>query len=326
MENTDRKPSGYYNSKENRLYELDKYIKEHGTINGITGNIVGRRIYDIFQKRKHSIYEAITELGYDINKIKINYKNNNINDEVKIKEFVETYNRLPNIEDNIQGIYIIINKLNNKAYIGQSINIKNRWRNHFQRLKYNHHYNEHLQRAWNKYGEENFEFSILEIIQDSNELTNKEEYYINLYDSCNKIKGYNMFPAGEHFKMTDEIKRKIGQGNKGKKHTAEQNKRNSEMRKGKKTKPCSEETKRKIGEAQKGEKNHMYGKHHTEKTREKMSNSRTKIDKEKALCIFEKFNLLVDNMGKLLIYKLLANEYKVNERTIRKVISILRKG
>lgn len=61
------------------------------------------------------------------------------------------------------GIYQIINKINNKVYVGQSCNIKNRKGCHFATLKGNYHYNKHLQSAFNKYGVYNFEFSILEI-------------------------------------------------------------------------------------------------------------------------------------------------------------------
>ena len=59
------------------------------------------------------------------------------------------------------GIYMIINKINNKIYIGQARNIKERWKNHINDLKNNKHYNKHLQGAWNKYGKDSFEFIIL---------------------------------------------------------------------------------------------------------------------------------------------------------------------
>lgn len=59
------------------------------------------------------------------------------------------------------GIYKIENTINKKVYIGQSNNILIRFSNHKYELNSNKHSNSHLQRAWNKYGRENFIFDIL---------------------------------------------------------------------------------------------------------------------------------------------------------------------
>jgi group I intron endonuclease len=58
-------------------------------------------------------------------------------------------------------IYEIKNKSNNWRYIGCSKNYKNRWKEHLKDLKNKTHHNIHLQRAWDKYGESEFEFNIL---------------------------------------------------------------------------------------------------------------------------------------------------------------------
>lgn len=85
------------------------------------------------------------------------------------------------------GIYIIKNKINNKVYIGQSINIKNRWKGHIKASKTN---DSHLYRAIRKYGLENFDFDVLE--ECSKEyLDEKENYYILKYNSNNSDFGYN---------------------------------------------------------------------------------------------------------------------------------------
>jgi len=60
------------------------------------------------------------------------------------------------------GIYKLINKVNGKFYLGSAKDIKSRWKRHRWELRHNKHHSEHLQRAWNKYGEENFIFEILE--------------------------------------------------------------------------------------------------------------------------------------------------------------------
>ena len=53
------------------------------------------------------------------------------------------------------GIYCIINKINNKIYIGQSKNLLKRRKEHKKGLKFGTHHNDHLQKAYNNYGKEN---------------------------------------------------------------------------------------------------------------------------------------------------------------------------
>lgn len=88
------------------------------------------------------------------------------------------------------GIYKIINKINNKIYIGQSINIELRWKRHLT-LKDNMPI--HL--AIQKYGQQNFILEIIEICPQE-ELNAKEIYWINQYNS--KVpNGYNISDGGK---------------------------------------------------------------------------------------------------------------------------------
>ena len=104
-------------------------------------------------------------------------------------------------ERRICGIYSITNLINGKRYIGQSRNIIQRWREHKSYLRRNAHTNEVLQRAWNKYSEENFNFEIIEecLLE---ELNDREIYLIKEYESnVDTDKGYNLdyggnYPAG----------------------------------------------------------------------------------------------------------------------------------
>lgn len=91
------------------------------------------------------------------------------------------------------GIYKIENLINGSIYIGQSIDIEKRWSTHISILNQNNHYNAHLQNAWNKYGSENFKFSIVEECKQF-ELNDREIYWIDKYDSF--INGYNLTPGG----------------------------------------------------------------------------------------------------------------------------------
>jgi group I intron endonuclease len=85
------------------------------------------------------------------------------------------------------GIYKIYNCINKKIYIGQSEDIERRWQQH----KYGKG-NKHLRSSFLKYGLINFEFIILEECEnDKITLTQREQYYIDLFESYNPQKGYN---------------------------------------------------------------------------------------------------------------------------------------
>lgn len=114
------------------------------------------------------------------------------------------------------GIYIIKNAINNKMYIGQSVDIGRRWRQHQRELNEGVHRNKHLQRAWDCYGETNFIFDILELC-DKNELNDKELFYINKYNSNDYNCGYNICGGGDSVHtFADETKRKLSEIMQGK--------------------------------------------------------------------------------------------------------------
>ena len=88
----------------------------------------------------------------------------------------------------ISCIYEIRNKINNKIYIGSTVDFKKRKATHLKELRQGKHANSHLQNAWNKYGEDNFSFKIIERCSIENLLI-REQYYINLFygENCYNI-------------------------------------------------------------------------------------------------------------------------------------------
>ena len=88
------------------------------------------------------------------------------------------------------GIYRIYCKSEDKSYIGKSINIEERWKIHLNELKNGKHHNKKLQKVFNKYRKEDFEFSILKEVDDYYEITYYESYYTEKFNSFNN--GYNI--------------------------------------------------------------------------------------------------------------------------------------
>ena len=82
------------------------------------------------------------------------------------------------------GIYEIKNKVTGKIYIGSSKQIEKRWEQHLQALEKGEHHSILLQRAWNKYGKECFEFTIKEECREE-ELLLKEQKHLDLKPEYN---------------------------------------------------------------------------------------------------------------------------------------------
>ena len=99
-------------------------------------------------------------------------------------------------------IYIIKNTVNSKVYIGQTkVSVDQRWREHLRHAQYG---DQLINRAMKKYGVDKFYVETLEIC-NIDVLDEREMYYIDLYDSTDKSKGYNVSIGGN----TPRFKRKV---------------------------------------------------------------------------------------------------------------------
>jgi group I intron endonuclease len=174
----------------------------------------------------------------------------------------------------ISGIYKIINKVNDKYYVGSSNDIfgqQGRWKEHINGLDANRHENNYLQNAWNKYGSNNFEFIIVEKIEPIKEkLLETEQKYLDIAKKDGKEKCYNLafiatggagFTGHKHSKKSIE---KMKQSHLGK-YDGDKNPNYGKI--------PTIITRERISKALKGKycgiKSWRYGKHHTKEAKEK---------------------------------------------------------
>lgn len=145
------------------------------------------------------------------------------------------------------GIYEILNLANGKRYLGSSTDLTRRQIDHFRKLENQTHDNIHLQRSYNKHGNDSFRFIVVEYTEEDNRF-DREQHYLDtlnpkyLYNISKKAYGARLFGEDNGFygkTHSDETKEKLRQINMGKRP--------------------SEKTKALLREVQRGEKNGNYG-------------------------------------------------------------------
>lgn len=154
------------------------------------------------------------------------------------------------------GVYQIRNAITGKRYVGSAGDIFLRWRQHRTRLRRNNHPNEHLQYAWNKYGEANFEFAILILCTVEQCLMN-EQSCIDAFESANNNFGYNKSPtagSSRGTKLNAIARANIARASTGRRHTPETRARISAAHTGK---TLSQESRAKIGASRRGRKHSL---------------------------------------------------------------------
>lgn len=110
-------------------------------------------------------------------------------------------------------IYKIENLVNGKVYIGQTIkDASRRIQCHIIKLNKKYHNNRHLQHAWNKYGEDNFRYTIIETCTEK-EMDDREMFWIK--HCINTVGVYNIEGGGNNRKIiTDETRKRLSEAGK----------------------------------------------------------------------------------------------------------------
>lgn len=138
-------------------------------------------------------------------------------------------------EDNHKsGIYCIRNIVNNKVYIGKAKNIYTRIIAHIHNLRHkSKDENRHLINAWYKYGEDKFEYFVIEYLKlDEILLKKRELFWIIKYEATNPEKGYNLrIDSSTGLIVQDETRKIMSQNTKGKNNPNYGNKWSDEKKK-----------------------------------------------------------------------------------------------
>ena len=188
-------------------------------------------------------------------------------------------------------IYKITNKVNNKSYIGQTINsIEHRWRQHLAEVRTRPKFPFHT--AVLKYSENNFTIEELFVCANQEELNLKERYYTDYFNAWVGKMGYVCKAGFGRGSVSLETKQKMGNSQIGRKHSEESKKKISESHKGARNpnfgKPLSEnakaimvskitglkrtsETRIRLSLAKMGNKNPNFNKKDSEETKKKKS-------------------------------------------------------
>lgn len=184
------------------------------------------------------------------------------------------------MNNKICGIYCIENSISGKRYIGQSSDIRRRFREHIQKLRDKKHKNRHIQFSWNEYGESAFKFYVVEMCEREF-LDEKERFFIEKYRTMNQRFGYNLTNGGmTGVKISEETRKKMSLKQSGKTLSDEHKRKISKAHKGRKksfefcekmrSRILSSETRKKISLARTG----MPGHRHTEEYKKRLSERR----------------------------------------------------
>lgn len=195
------------------------------------------------------------------------------------------------IYNDIYCVYIHINKINGKKYVGQTCQtVEKRWQSGHGYEKCPYFWN-----AIQKYGWGNFDHEIVASNLTKEEADNFEKLLINKLNLLDRECGYNLKEGGSHGSLPEETRQKIRESHIGQ--------------------YLSDETKKKISESKTGEKNNFYGKHHSDASKQKIKDANTGRNNHNSIIVYQydlqgNFICEWDNMTRV------AEAYNVGRSTI----------
>ena len=168
------------------------------------------------------------------------------------------------------GIYQIRNQQNNKCYVGSAVNMYQRYHRHLHDLRHSKHHSIVLQRAFDKYGEDAFNFDILELVEGDLRIVEQTyldelnpEYNMSLIATGGRVAGWTHTEAAKEKirqaslamwkRMSEQERNKhiksLGAPFTGKTHTPESNEKNRQSHLGTSWGSHTDKTKEKLGKS-----------------------------------------------------------------------------
>lgn len=160
--------------------------------------------------------------------------------------------------DDLQtGVYAIRCLTNNRVYVGSAArSFRHRWSRHRTDLRRQKHCNKALQNAWNKYGDQGFQFEIL-LVCDPSECIVNEQRFIDELKAATKSFGFNLAAtAGSTLgcRHSEETRRKLSVIRTGRQMSAASRAKSADTQRGRKRPPFSADWREKLGAATRGKK------------------------------------------------------------------------
>lgn len=122
------------------------------------------------------------------------------------------------------GIYWIHNRISGIVYVGQASHFVSRFWHHRRSLRRGTHHCKHLQRSWNKYGEDAFEFAIIEEVPCcKDDLKSCEQFWIDYlkFIGCSLFNTALVAGSSLGIKRSAATRAKMSAAKKGQKRSAE---------------------------------------------------------------------------------------------------------
>jgi group I intron endonuclease len=139
------------------------------------------------------------------------------------------------------AIYAIVNNVTHDMYVGSAVAVNRRWNAHRSQLRNGKHHCKHLQNAHVKYGDNGFDWEIIELVANKEDLIKREQFWLNFFQPV-----YNKRKIADScfgVKRSEESRKKMSLAQMGRKQSAQTIAKRSAALKGK---PRSLEVRAKI--------------------------------------------------------------------------------
>ena len=122
------------------------------------------------------------------------------------------------------GVYAIVHTASGRMYVGSSVRLRRRWADHRRLLRRGSHSNRYLQAAWSTYGEDAFEFVLLEEVADITKVIEREQAWLDELRPTDRARGFNLSPTASSvlgLRFTPEQRERVAAGQRGRPKSAE---------------------------------------------------------------------------------------------------------